>query len=56
VVQCCVAYTAGAWGLHHGAQFLAEIFYWPGRVLQLGTVAAPVDRFAAVRQPQVEPR
>ena len=40
VVQWGVAYAAGAWGLLQGVGFLAEIFGWPSRALQLGTVAA----------------
>jgi TolB-like protein/Tfp pilus assembly protein PilF len=40
VVQWGIAYAAGTWGLLQGAQFLAEIFEWPSRALQLGTVAA----------------
>jgi TolB-like protein/Flp pilus assembly protein TadD len=40
VVQWGLAYTAAAWGLLQGLQFLAEAFDWSSRVLQFGTLIA----------------
>ena len=40
LAQWGIAYSAGAWGLLQGLQFLAEAFDWPSRILRFGTLIA----------------
>jgi TolB-like protein/Flp pilus assembly protein TadD len=40
LAQWGIAYSAGAWGLLQGLQFLAEAFDWSSRVLRFGTLIA----------------
>jgi TolB-like protein/Flp pilus assembly protein TadD len=42
IVQWGLAYVAGAWALLQGLQFLVQTFGWPGRIVQLATVALGV--------------
>ena len=42
IVQWGLGYVAGARALLQGLQFLVQTFGWPGRIVQLATVALAV--------------